>query len=637
MTKIKKTLSFVTVLFMVVTSVEARPVSNYFINGVNNTEREARNSAKFLQQNVSVGEVGYLYNKTFGLITDVIEAAGQTLNLDKFYDSDGNVNPSVRSDVVLYSYLTHPDRNKKTDAVWAALAREGASRLRSGKDISIFFKYIDNHIHYNALSLQAMFNLPDGISLFDVIGFLTMPDLDQVKVVGVGAGYLFNNEYQYYFSASSNEYIDINNMLIELYSGKNQGKNINLIAHSQGNLFANRLLDAFGDPDRVKLLSVATPDSRVYNTPSYLENENYVTLKEDMVAFYFRKSLPKNKTNFSQQEVEESIFYSILTTPEVNNAKYKYIDSDGEEKNDRRAHGFISAYMHQDEDGPSVSKSFITNKFQSNYSFLTSSDNEIYGIGGPGIENDVESINFNDYSVSDISLSKSSVEVGERFYVYVYQHYFGTYEDKELSSSRVGYFCSQDTNWSSDDYYLDYDSSSLGIDDPVHSEKERLEIPNGKCSDEGYILAVANYDDRISEEDKTNNVVYASLSVQQSGSSGDNDIYLGSTRIYDSSLYRGQEVKVKTNVCYRGSSTKQELGSVKTAYWLVGSSFAEVLETDSSTIGTDDECDGESEYITIPESISKGSYKVIVSADYQNQKDDIDLANNIKILNVDIR
>ncbi|PID83115.1 hypothetical protein CSB11_02980 [Candidatus Campbellbacteria bacterium] len=638
MTKIKKILSFMTVLLiMVATSVEARPVSNYYINGVDNTRDEAEYSAYVLQQNVSVGYVGYLYNQTFGFLKDVMEAAGQEWNFDDFYDEYGHVNTDNKSENVLYSYLVHPERTDRTDAVWAELSRNASEIMKNDGNVNNYFKYIDNYAHYNGLALNAALDLPEGIGLYDAIKFLSMSDIDQRKIVGMGAGYLFNNEFQYLFSTFSNEYLDINNMLAELYSTENEGKNINIIAHSQGNLFANRVLDAFGDISRVKLLSVSTPDNRIYGVPYYLNDDNYVMLEEDLVANVFRDSLPDNKTNYSdigQEGVSEMNSFEI---GRLNKEKYRYVDTNGNEKIDKWGHGFVSAYMHQDQNGPSVSKAFITSKFQSNYDELHASSNETYGTGGPGIEDEIENMHFNDFWVSNISLSKSQVSVGERFYVYVDQHYFGTREDRELSSARVGYFCSRDKKWDDNDYKLDYDFSSLGIDDPVHSEKERLEIPKGKCSSNGYILAVANYDDRLPEKDKSNNVAYVPLNIQSSGVSDNNDIYLGSTRIYDSSLYRGQEVKVRTKVCYRGNLTKRELGSVKTAYWLVGSSYAEVLETDTSTIGTDDRCDGESEYITIPENISKGNYYVTVVADYDKERNDVDVSNNIKSLLVYIR
>lgn len=609
-------------------------VSNYYINGVNTSLDGATKSADKVSTETGLDGVAVLYNSTAstqypitGIVVDLIESANMVFNWDDFY-SDDEVNNEIKSREIWSTYSQHPDRTEKMDVVVFKYAHQYTQALTNGDNVNSFMG-----------DLGSLYFKADRDVIRDIGNIV-----DFQKLVGVVGAYFHKSETFDYFAQDTQEYFDINNMLIRLNGDIDKDRGINIIAHSQGNLFANRLLDAFNQPNRVKLLSVATPDKKIYGE---LEGSGYTTLREDRVASVFVGEPPRNTTNFSDEywasfEPPESstVLVEPIPVKEKNEQTYRYInDRTGLEVGDSLGHLFIPAYMHSSEGEDSESKKFIVTTFKENYDVLKSKTVDelgYYGTGGADLSHEIEALRefeYNDYSTSETRLSTSTVERGEAFSVYTIQSYFGNKTDDELPSSRVGYYCSDDKYWDSKDHYLDRDSSSIGSDDLSDNERETLTIPNSHCNT-GYILAVANYDDRIDESDKLNNVSYAPITIEENTSSDNQgDVYIQSPTVSDSILRVGTEYRLRSRQCYSGDQTRSQLGAVRMRYYISNdpyySSDDDYLGFDDSTIGSDDECDTESLYWT-PESSDKGTKYILFYADKGRDVDESAEDNNVK-------
>jgi len=634
-----KTLIIFALLSTVIYGVKSHSteVSNYYINGIRTSLDQAINSALHISLEVRVGQIRNLYNSTHGTGSDLLESANQTFDWNDFYNQDGDVDLENESQKVIRKYLSHPEITREKTVVVSKYASEFKSILQGNGDINEYFKKI-NRIINNYSSGGSFINEHRLMSSINhqIVSF------DKL-IAAIGSHY-FNSELTY-FAPTSVEILDINKMLSTLNAPTNDNKGINIIAHSQGNLFANRLLDAFNQPDRVKLLSVATPDEKVYGEET---GKGYITLREDLVANAFIGEVPKNATHYPESFWAKynisypinffNVAYNKIT--EIKDVRSRNIDVYG----DLWGHDLSKVYLHIDTNGDSLSKKFIVESYRDNHDILASTLNHTVGCcgtgGSDGITEELEKLKFNDYSTSNMSLSESIVARGEEFSVYVTQSYSGTQTDSELSSARVGYFCSDDNKWDDGDYYLDYDISSLGSDDLSHDERETLTIPSGECNT-GYILAVANYDNRIDESDKSNNVSYTPITIT-GGSVGNqpNDYSTSNIRLSKSTVERGEEFSVYVTQSYSGSKTDGELPSSYVGYFCSDDKKWDnkdhYLDRDSSSLGSDDLSHNERETLTIPPSECKTGY-ILAVANYNDRIDEDDKSNNVSYTPITIK
>lgn len=231
-------------------------------------------------------------------------------------------------------------------------------------------------------------------------------------------------------------------------------------------------------------------------------------------------------------------------------------------------------------------------------------------------------------------LLERSVEAGTEVEARVRVSYAGNMKNSTVPNPFVAYVLSKDTRYDDSDQILEDDASSVGSDDRYDDENERLTIPKDTMPGQYYILFVADYKNTVTESNENDNVKYSSLNVTAQVK---DDAYISYSKVYDKSLRRGQSVKVKANVCYKGSKTRSALGKVYTGYYLVGSDYTKLLGSDTSTIGSNDTCDIEKEYIRIPKDAPKGSASILIFADYKKQLNESNKANNAKIIKVSIR
>ena len=285
-------------------SFGSQEVKNYFINGVANTRVQTIESAKQMEGLAAAGQVGYLYNSTQNTALDFIEAGRMSLNLDGFYNQDGTVNKDHSTLDVLDSYFKSEHRNDGSDLALYRISRSYHDFLKSGnpeaflKDISI---ELSSRWSIYGYYLYSRFRHKHEYSYLDYINLKRIHDLTRnADELIIAYGNYLNYQSLRGIAKGTREYLDINLMIETVFSDIESGYRINVISHSQGNLYANRLLDYIGLPGLVKLLSVATPDGKVYGyDPS--GNGGYITLHEDLVSLVFFGALSKNGTNHPEE------------------------------------------------------------------------------------------------------------------------------------------------------------------------------------------------------------------------------------------------------------------------------------------------------------------------------------------------
>lgn len=236
-----------------------------------------------------------------------------------------------------------------------------------------------------------------------------------------------------------------------------------------------------------------------------------------------------------------------------------------------------------------------------------------------------------DITVSNASVNLSSVIAGGTIEVSVDHNYSGVQLDSELPSFDVDYYLSTDCTLSSDDILLGGDTSSLGSDDPSHSETEDVIIPEGTIAGTYYIIFSGDNDNELGEVNEVNNTACVPITVEDNAN-GEEDITVTNATVTISVVEVGGTIEVSADQNYSGAQLNSELPSFDLDYYLSTdctlSSDDVLLGGDSSSLGSDDPYDSESEELTIPAEISIGTYYIIFSGDNDDELDEVNEGNN---------
>jgi predicted DNA binding protein len=229
-------------------------VDVYFINGINNSQKEATESTRLLEE---------IFNSS------------KLLKENSKYK-----NYSVKT---LYNWSGKDDNNKT--GVWFDL-----------QETFILLKEQDNPNLYKYNSFDEIFSdlliysLTKSMSVYDKIK--NLPDILKNK-------YISNEE-----KILSTIYETVNVFIKQIEKQSLQkGHRVILVAHSEGNLFANMLFDSLQgfdeienkqktEQDYLRIVSVGTPTNHV--RLDYSNNAPYTTLKNDLVIGGVPRHLPAN-------------------------------------------------------------------------------------------------------------------------------------------------------------------------------------------------------------------------------------------------------------------------------------------------------------------------------------------------------
>lgn len=519
---------FFTIFFLLVFSSNsfAVVVKNYFVNGVANTRFQTWESAKTVESKIDVGPVGYLYNSTKSTAVDFIEAGIMALDLDGFYNFNGSVNRDISGLSVLDKYLESEDRNDASDIALYKVSMSYLDALNNGtvgsflKDLSI---EVSSRWSIYGFYLYSRFKNQHGYSYVDYINLKRISDmLMNAEEIVLAYGNFIKTGSLKQIARGNQEYLDLNLMIQTLDQDLREERKVNLITHSQGNLFGVRLLDYMNDPKSVKMLSVATPAYKVYGYGADGEG-GYITLHEDLVSLTFFGALPRNATNHPQEfwaDIVSSI--PIQRQIEIANAnKYQFIDPYGNIAGDITGHGFRESYMRSGTN----SLSFISRRFKENYDelkygvrplFLCCSDLEMGSISNsetePAPSAPAQEV-AGDFFLEEPLVSEQIMRKGSEYKLSVYHKYQGQKQVSEIENPKLNYYLSKDSVLSSDDIKIGNDTSSIGTDDLSDKESVYWQVPLSTETSSYFIIFKSDPENLIPESNEDNNLSIVAVAI----------------------------------------------------------------------------------------------------------------------------
>jgi hypothetical protein len=587
---------FGAILLLLSVNIQAYEVWNYYVNGVRSSLWEANKSAVSLKLISDVNIVNVLYNQTNGTVYDLFEAALLSQDLMDFYNKIYQAAPLVAQAFEDFSDILneHIDQHQRSALLKASKIY---AMLSDSNQRSIFLDTLVAPVANEEKLLQL------GFDLLELAAIESISSLE-VKILRISNS--FKHVFQNLPNIQDSYEINIQEMLSLVESNGAPGKKrINLLAHSEGNSFALRLagdLEDYGHA--VKVVHVASPEGEVYG------DSPYVTLKEDMAHWLFLGSLPSNMTNYTatDRQVEGLVRWlgpisQLFTiTADINSEKY----------GDPLGHNFIKSYLHRESEADDTG-AVISLYYKANYVSLSK-------IRFPG-----EPLEY-----------EKSISLGDIV--------DGFYDSDEMSKYRSGRYARHYNlsvpscrkvqidlvaERSTDAYlYIHANGILVGKDDDSYGNRSSRIIMD---------LAPGDYEIEATTYSSGRSGIFTLLTYDLGPGNcyeQESDIYIVDTSLSTFTALAGEEIRAFSSQCYSGTQTVSNLGAYpKLGYYLStnstwGSSDI-YLDYDSSSIGSDDLCDGESEYLTIPSNTPAGNYYILFVADYDNQVSESDENNNV--------
>ncbi len=589
----KKIKTAIAILAMLVSGVMfSASVENYYVNGVKNNWKVAKESALELERRTNVGTINVLHNYTTSLHYDLLEAAVMSQDLDSFSLAIYNASRKLGSRLEDLSDILNQTHSQ----------REGRVLVKSAKIHAFFEKDTAKSLFLQALNNPVKFSQKLLDAGFTKAEIKTLEFLNNV-----------NRKVERLSSAFSNALFKVPNItegvennvqeMIETVHSSNEAfrnKRINLIAHSQGNSFALRLakaLESFGDA--VRVVHVATPEGEVY------KDSPYVTLKEDVASWAFLGKLPPNQTNFTPTDRQFEVLLrwfggpkQIFTaTTEVNRLKY----------GDPLGHGFVTSYLHREAEA-SDTGAIIPILYEANYRRLLKTPL-------PGEEYEKELYFGSRVSNSWNSDEKSKYRNGSYARTYVFR------VNDECRKIQIDLESSVDTY-----LYLHKGKTLVKRDDDGGNGLNSRIITEVKKGE--YIIEATTYGKGRKGD--------FNLSLNSLGNCqrDNHDIYLKAASLSSERVKAGEKILLSVQQWYSGNTRYNDLPRYprvgyylsKDTRWNSGDIF---LGYDSSSIGSNDRYDSESEQVIIPPNTREGYWYILFVADYRDFISERNEDNNI--------
>jgi hypothetical protein len=361
-------------LLLISLNLHAKEVKNFYINGINNTEEEAESSAKAIKDAFTEKyghilkntEVVSIYNESQGTFLDLIESGMQETNLDKFLEGLTGLQILTASKAAEIS-------QKISDN-----ASEGAYM----KLLEINDLLIDNRSLFESSDPFAEIVVEDSIGYIEtsqIIQPLTGPgstsqgsentlneihsvnklarlldlgmtatELASLKAISNASGLFrdialakkeFRENYGYY---ASQEYLTQQKIRTKLDEVLDIGGAVNIVAHSQGNYFANEAVNNINQPNNTRLLSVGSPLGFVQETGAF------VNLREDLVVRSFNHVTGWNYSNIPDSRWDTLLNNGLPGELAINVSNIGFANT--EFNYDAKGHNFITAYLQPESD-----------------------------------------------------------------------------------------------------------------------------------------------------------------------------------------------------------------------------------------------------------------------------------------------
>ncbi len=344
------------------TSLFAKEVNNFYINGINNTRENAEESRLILEQYFT-DKYGHVlkntavisaYNESMGTFPDLIESGIQKYNLENLVSGLSGVGIMTASaaEKILIDVSSQYQRELLAKSIHFYLLLNDLD-YRNQMYGSIL--YIDNSADILLTGPGSTYppqNLTiEQVRQFDELAFLldigmSLEDLIELKLI-IGISSKFENlaDKTKFFYDNMGGYIDqqretetaLKNII---YPTIVNGGAVNIIAHSQGNFFANKVLKDFDIPHETRLLSVGSPSKELPITG------DFVNLREDLIVRATQENLGSNYTNIPEDIWENFIYrdeWQYRNRKVIN--KSRLIVESFNFNNDSKGHNFVKAYL----------------------------------------------------------------------------------------------------------------------------------------------------------------------------------------------------------------------------------------------------------------------------------------------------
>ncbi|MFD2916824.1 CARDB domain-containing protein [Psychroserpens luteus] len=239
-----------------------------------------------------------------------------------------------------------------------------------------------------------------------------------------------------------------------------------------------------------------------------------------------------------------------------------------------------------------------------------------------------------DVTVINSYISTNSVNAGGTIDAFTNHIYLGNQNSSDLPTLRIGYYLSEDCEFSYEvDIFLDDGTSNLGINNPNIEEDETLIIPETTSSGTYYILFVADSNNDIDEGVLENNNSECIEINVISSSIPEGDIFITDEICNPTNVVIGSEIEPFANINYTGSQLNADLPSIEIFYFLsddcILSNDDMLIDDNGISLGSDLPINDVSSSIELPDNLSPGSYYIIFRADMENTVNEINENNNI--------
>ncbi|MCH2188681.1 hypothetical protein MK079_02550 [Candidatus Gracilibacteria bacterium] len=384
------------------------------------------------------------------------------------------------------------------------------------------------------------------------------------------------------------EYVQNVNRIERTLSGVlDNGDGVSIVAHSQGNFFANDALkqaQSLGKNTRAaKMLSVGTPDSEVF------QDGQYVNLSQDYIMGFLSGLLP-NVTNDNMS---------------------------------MGAHGWADHYLKSG----SQSEEMILSALKNDYTTLQTEVSDV----PLGVE-------YENIYMKQPFLSSTQVKPGGQIKAGVDVCYTGNRTNSLVPNPNVAYYLSSKAGLVGNYRRLSDDSASVGIDRPCDGEADWVTIPTGTPAGQYYLVYQADWKNEVPESpDDNDNITYLPFIVESPDTVTDNitvdraSVEQRGDREFYATVYQN----------YSGTTLKSALpGYPRVGYYISADPYLSdsdlLLDSDSSSIGSDDTSDRERESLRVPSYFSSGNYYILFVGDYQGIISETNEHDNITAVSVRI-
>lgn len=609
-------------LTLIASNIQAREVKNIYINGINNTERQAEISSDALSDAfyqlygdvLANTDVIFAYNESEGGFFDLIESGLQKTDLDDVIEgltAAGLLSASQRANIAskvnnftqkqIMVRLIHRDLLLNNQSYRQSLYGSVQYVYSDPNNILLTGAGSLNLTDQQRQQLHEQVIQIDEFALLLDLGFTSI-ELGILK--GISGGSVIYRDlsnkigslYQTYGYDRNQEYATqrfIRENYLDPVLSRSGG--VNIIAHSQGNFFANEAVSDINQPADTRLLSVASPSGELPSTGSF------VNLREDLVVRLTKPNLGWNYSNISSSKwnsFKVPLLYSSSPVVAASLFEGQLYSENTRLYGDGKGHNFVQAYLKPG----TPARARILQKMSDNYRAL----------GGNLVPTTTDNIYLKNPSI-DMPVVKSGSEVRLRIKVC----YTGDKTTSQLGvKPNVAYYISRNQGLSGATF-LSEDSSRVGTDRPCDSESDRATIPTGLSPGQYYIVYDADWRDELVESHENDNLTYLPITVVSNQTMVD-DITVSHSTVEKRGA-RDFYVTVRHN--FSGTTVKGGFsGYPRVGYYLSKNTTWDrsdiLLDDDSSSIHAGDTYDPERELLHIPSNVSRGYWYILFVADY---------------------